>query len=741
MNTSPVRLTLILFSCFLLPAIMPGQENWIKVLSSQEKEFHLNTLITNKNNNILVAGSRWSNDDPQPFITCINAQGEHLWTKVPDIKGHIWEVTELDNGDLAALYSIYDNVANSYSDYHLMRLSSDGTPQWSIRIMEYTVAPPDIIAIDDDVILLHASTNAFDQYLVRLDSSGQTVWSKCIKNDLATRGSNLVRTDDGGMVFQYFALGGKDVIIKINGDGVLQWVRNAPSASLAPFLEYADGDLLYGGGSMDSQTAATCFVRSKPDGTIVWSRIIDAPYDLGYLANPVLLEDGSVLVSIENTENFKGGLLKIDALGNAEWIKMFFDFSTRRFNHLAKTDDQSIFLLQNQLFTPVSPIIRTNTFGELEECRFESLCYSTQECSITFEDAAIELVDTIITFPPFSPISFVEDTATLVDFCPECPFPSSFFEAPDTLCVGDCFQPEIPCNAGASGYSWFMSGTSPDSSFFPVLGDLCYESTGTYTISRIINANTCPDTFSRTIVVIDAPNYEVPKDTTLCAPPPFVLDISHPRAVNYLWENGSTSNGREILSGGNYRFSITDRYCGEQAIEIDVSFFDEIHAEPPLYLGEDTTICLQSPLTLNAFHMEAAQWLWQDGATETVRSVQTAGTYIVSAQVQDCLVSDTINISVEDCAAKIYFPTAFSQNGDGINDYFFPQGDGFELIIMRIFDRWGGMVFEGNRNHSIWDGQMNGQPVTSGLYTYVAQFRELASGRTVARQGHVLLLR
>ncbi|WP_363325393.1 gliding motility-associated C-terminal domain-containing protein [Phaeodactylibacter sp.] len=86
-------------------------------------------------------------------------------------------------------------------------------------------------------------------------------------------------------------------------------------------------------------------------------------------------------------------------------------------------------------------------------------------------------------------------------------------------------------------------------------------------------------------------------------------------------------------------------------------------------------------------------------------------------------------------------PTAFSPNGDGINDYFFPQGDGFELIIMRIFDRWGGLVFEGNRNHSIWDGQMNGKPVTSGLYPYVAQFRELASGRTVARQGHVLLLR
>ncbi|MCI4648623.1 MAG: hypothetical protein MRY86_24395 [Phaeodactylibacter sp.] len=48
MNTLPARLTLILFFCFLLPAIMGGQENWIKVLGSEGKQHHINTLIANK---------------------------------------------------------------------------------------------------------------------------------------------------------------------------------------------------------------------------------------------------------------------------------------------------------------------------------------------------------------------------------------------------------------------------------------------------------------------------------------------------------------------------------------------------------------------------------------------------------------------------------------------------------------------------------------------------------------------
>lgn len=43
-----------------------------------------------------------------------------------DIKGYIWEVIELGNGDLVVLYSIYDNLVNSYLDYYFMRFSSDG---------------------------------------------------------------------------------------------------------------------------------------------------------------------------------------------------------------------------------------------------------------------------------------------------------------------------------------------------------------------------------------------------------------------------------------------------------------------------------------------------------------------------------------------------------------------------------------------------------------------------------------
>lgn len=67
--------------------------------------------------------------------------------------------------------------------------------------------------------------------------------------------------------------------------------------------------------------------------------MIDVLYDFGYLDSFIFFEDGLVLVSIENMENFKGGFLKIDVFGNVVWIKMFFDFFIWYFNYFVKIDD------------------------------------------------------------------------------------------------------------------------------------------------------------------------------------------------------------------------------------------------------------------------------------------------------------------------------------------------------------------------------------------------------------------
>ena len=72
-------------------------------------------------------------------------------------------------------------------------------------------------------------------------------------------------------------------------------------------------------------------------------------------------------------------------------------------------------------------------------------------------------------------------------------------------------------------------------------------------------------------------------------------------------------------------------------------------------------------------------------------------------------------------------PTAFSPNGDGINDTF--QGKGFGLLAyeMLIFDRWGDQIFLTTSYDQPWDGRANkGKNVAQqDVYVYLIKIKDV----------------
>ena len=86
------------------------------------------------------------------------------------------------------------------------------------------------------------------------------------------------------------------------------------------------------------------------------------------------------------------------------------------------------------------------------------------------------------------------------------------------------------------------------------------------------------------------------------------------------------------------------------------------------------------------------------------------------------------------------FPTAFSPNGDGVNDVFSAVADGDvdRVLELVLYDRWGGAVGGGE---VVWDGRgSGGDEAPRGVYTYVARVRMRDAGVVVVR-GEVTLLR
>jgi gliding motility-associated-like protein len=160
-----------------------------------------------------------------------------------------------------------------------------------------------------------------------------------------------------------------------------------------------------------------------------------------------------------------------------------------------------------------------------------------------------------------------------------------------------------------------------------------------------------------------------------------------------------------------------------------------------------TLICLNSqpaPLTATGDNL---LWYTAQGTTgDTAAPVPATNwpnnfTYFVTQAIGNCE-SPKAEIDVEIkrcCDGNIFIPTAFSPNGDGLNDKFRPIADyGYSINNMAVYNRWGQVVYSGQ--HGVWDGNQDGRPAEMGTYFYIITFGCSIGGTTV-RKGDVILLR
>jgi gliding motility-associated-like protein len=90
----------------------------------------------------------------------------------------------------------------------------------------------------------------------------------------------------------------------------------------------------------------------------------------------------------------------------------------------------------------------------------------------------------------------------------------------------------------------------------------------------------------------------------------------------------------------------------------------------------------------------------------------------------------------------LYIPTAFTPNGDGLNDEFKVEGTDITRFYIAIYNRWGNQVFESTDPTLSWDGtfQNQGEPVNPGTFSYVLWY---ASGQYQSEEisGSVTVIR
>jgi gliding motility-associated-like protein len=89
--------------------------------------------------------------------------------------------------------------------------------------------------------------------------------------------------------------------------------------------------------------------------------------------------------------------------------------------------------------------------------------------------------------------------------------------------------------------------------------------------------------------------------------------------------------------------------------------------------------------------------------------------------------------------ARIYFPTAFTPNGDGLNDIFVYKASLLAEVSFQIYNRWGEVVFSTEEIGTGWDGNYLGQAAPEGTYLFKLEVRD-ELGNQFDRTGRFTLL-
>lgn len=267
--------------------------------------------------------------------------------------------------------------------------------------------------------------------------------------------------------------------------------------------------------------------------------------------------------------------------------------------------------------------------------------------------------------------------------------------------------------SGGTTYQW--SGGSTANTAAITVSPLA---TTTYSVTAVTGS--CSDMESITITVSNIPTSTrdtqyvcIGKSLTLTAFP----------AATYQWTGGITSTSQSVTVSptvATYYYETGTSSCG--------TFYDTIlvivNPIPTInIINNDTT--MQAGNSVQLYASGGATYMWSYGslscylcpnpmATPTISTTYT----LTGTDTNNCVSTDNVTIVVMNGTNELYIPNSFSPNGDGINDFFLTYGIGIKKIEMKIFNKWGELIYETDDKTKGWDGKYELDWVPQDVYVY-----------------------
>ncbi len=236
------------------------------------------------------------------------------------------------------------------------------------------------------------------------------------------------------------------------------------------------------------------------------------------------------------------------------------------------------------------------------------------------------------------------------------------------------------------------------------VGNNFYHTSGTY-LDTLPTALGCDSIISINLTVIDG--YEVTNIQSICA-------------------DQSIQVGEKFyFLAGNYTDTLTSSIGCDSIVNTQLTVF-------PLYkTTQEYSLCEGDTLWLDFAASFTGPGIYYDTLSSIHGCDSILTTRIRNADPLDC----------EYYHSPIFIPNVFTPNGDNQNDLFqvFP-GAGVTVHLLRMYDRWGELVFESTDPNPVWDGTFRRQTAPAGVYVYYLELTG-TNRKKYTKKGNITIIR
>ena len=275
-----------------------GQLMWVRAVGGENTESAFSVIQTT-DGGFLVVGDIWFDPYYAAgiYVVKLDSSGNLVWTKTV-IGGFLkdeWGRSVIQTNDGGFVIAGSSNTfSGEFEDVYIVKLDSSGNLLWARTIGDNfgTDEAYSVIQTDDGGFLVAGYTylvdyNSADIYIIKLDNAGNLEWTRTIGTPLGEVSYSVIQTKDSGFVIagstrQFDQQISDAYVIKLNRSGQVVWTRTIGTSLWDEgyaILELEDGDLVIAGSTCppypsQSGDCDILLVRLDQDGNLKWTKVI-----------------------------------------------------------------------------------------------------------------------------------------------------------------------------------------------------------------------------------------------------------------------------------------------------------------------------------------------------------------------------------------------------------------------------------------------------------------------------------